>query len=183
MLSLEVRRSSPIFRLGAKGYMDSVQHARVGVGKAGRPGVGPDVRWLARCRMSELRCRMSEPRRTWLFCSLDGRRRMSARRGQMSATSGGAGCPGRSPDVRADAASFCALKSLVLDVRDLGRISGGGRMSGLDAGCPVAVVSSEVGWPCRSPGAGCPGSWPDVRCLEDVLAFFRWFSSSVDLGS
>ena len=173
MLSLKVRRRSPIYRLGGKGVhglsptsaqapgrLDIQASGRMSGGSrgAGCPG------W-----------------RGWLFSSLDGRSQMSSRRGRMSVAPGGARCPGRSPDVRADAASFCALKSLVLDVRDLGRISGGGRMSGLDAGCPVAVVSSAEGWPCRSPGAGCPGSWPDVRCLEADLAFFRWFSSSVDL--
>ena len=98
---------------------------------------------------------------------------MSGRDGRMSGV----------PDVRAVGASFCAPWTPVPDVRDLGRISGGGRMSRLDARCPVAVVSSADGWPCRSPGAGCPGSWPDVRCLEVVLAVFHWFSSSMDLGS
>ena len=62
-----------------------------------------------------------------------------------SAASRGAGCPGRSQDVRADGASFCAPWTQVPDVRDFGRISGGGRMSGLGTGCPVAVVSSAEG--------------------------------------
>ena len=34
-----------------------------------------------------------------------------------------------------------------------------------------------------APGAGCPGSWPDVRGLEGELARFRWFSSSMDLAA
>ena len=61
---------------------------------------------------------------------------------------------------------------------------GFGRMSGLDAGCPGPVgLGVWAAAAVDAPGAGCPGSWSDVRCLEVVLAFFRWFSSSVDLGS
>src|SRR3989337_146789 len=50
------------------------------------------------------------------------------------------------------------------------------------AGCPgpvdLAWITDVVG---EAPGAGCPGSRPDVRGLEGDLAFFRWFSSSVNL--
>ncbi len=54
MLSLKRRRRSPIYRLGAKGYMGSAQHARAGASRMIRgwsrmiqagpddPGGGPD---------------------------------------------------------------------------------------------------------------------------------------------
>ena len=100
MLGLKVRRRSPIYRLGAKGYMDSVQHARAGAGKAGRLGIGPDVRWLARRRMSGLRSRMSGMAQTAVLLSgwvmpdvrLEGPDVWCFRKGRMSG--GEAGCPG-----------------------------------------------------------------------------------------
>ena len=69
-------------------------------------------------------------------------------------------CPGlpETPDVWAVGASFCAPWTPVPDVRDFGRISGGGRMSGLDAGCPGPVGLGV--WAAAAVvalGAGCPG--------------------------
>lgn len=89
------------------------------------------------------------------------------------------------PDVRAVGASFYAPCTTCPDVRAGGRISGAeGRMSGLGAGCLGPVASAADPWlRGRSPEARCPGPWLDVRCLEAVLAFFCWFSSSVDLVS
>ena len=61
---------------------------------------------------------------------------------------------------------------------------GWGRMSGLDAGCPGPVgLGVWAAAAVDAPGAGCPGSWPDVRGLEGELARFRWFSSSMDLAA
>ena len=105
---------------------------------------------------------------------------------------GRAGCPVllEGPDVwcigRMSGLSGPSSEHSGCHVRISGREAGfqkKGRMSGLYAVCPVAVVSSTEGWPCRSPGAGCPGSWSDVRCLEAAFAFSHWFFSSLDLGS
>ena len=70
-----------------------------------------------------------------------------------------AGRPGDGPDVRGFTES---------------RMSG---LSGLVASGGCAAVVDDA------PGAGCTGPWPDVRGLGDALDSFRWFSSSVDLGT
>ena len=102
--------------------------------------VGPDVRAFRRRWMSGLGGRMSGLE--WWHLLLSGSEGPDFRAGgQMSGSSGEAGCPGP--------------------------VASGGR---------AAVVGG-------APWARCPGSWPDVRGLGDVLGSFRWFSSSVDLGT
>ena len=98
--------------------------------------------------------------------------------GRMSGASGEAGCPGWGPDVRAGGQNFWMFCSVAPDVRAFGR------MSGLDTGCPGPVgLGVWAAAAVDAPGAGCPGSWPDVRGLEGELARFRWFSSSMDLAA
>ena len=132
--------------------------------------------------------------------SLEGRRGTRASALYCAQTEG-AGCPGDGLDVRA----FPRGRMSGLG----GRMSGlegsatvvsvaWRRMSGRGAGFPGLREEPDVrGWvrmsgPCStsmagllllltSSGAGCPGPWPDVRGLEGGLAFFRWFSSSMDL--
>jgi len=94
----------------------------------------------------------------------------------------GAGCPGwRDPASEVfcegrrmsglTGLSFCSLDGLV-------------RMSGLDAGCPGPIDLAAGPFQLATPlGAGCPGSWPDVRALGAVPDSFRWFSSSMNLGT
>ena len=101
--------------------------------------------------------------------------------GWMSGLSGDAGCPGWSSGTCCSRVRRGRISGLVAgcsgdrertDVRAIG------------AGCPGPVASggcaAEVD---DAPGAGCPGPWPDVRGLGDALGSFRWFSSSVDLGT
>ena len=101
----------------------------------------------------------------------------------MPAASGGAGCPGCWPDVRADGATFCAPWTLVLDVRDFGRISGeGARCPGPVAfGGRAAVVDDAPGAECPGPGR-CSWLLPLVlliRGLRDLYIFMRIFERAL----
>ena len=73
------------------------------------------------------------------------------------------------------------------DFRASGRMSGDREspdVRAIGAGCPGPIASGGCAAVVDdAPGAGCPGPWPDVRGLGDALGSFRWFSSSMDLGT
>ena len=151
MLTLERGRGRSIYSLGGRrGTWPSALHCSH-TGGAGCPGVGPDVRGFRRRRMS------------------GSRRRMSGLEVQVSVV------PGARRWISGALAGFPGW----------GRISG----ASWEAGCPgpggrMSGPCSLRGWAAAavlaSPGAGCPGSGPNVRGLEGELVHFGWFSSSVE---
>ena len=119
------------------------------------------------------------------------------RQGRPDVLVGRAGCPGfqATPDVRAGEAGcpgwsggICCSRVRRAQISGLAAGCPGARerpdVRAVAAGCPEPVASGGCAAVVDdAPGAGCPGSWPDVRGLGDVLGSFRWFSSSVDLGT
>ena len=105
--------------------------------------------------------------------------------GRMFGPSRGAGCPGYQPGCPGWVDRFSRIGRGAPDFRASGRISGlGAGCPGLDAGCPgPGDLGSLEHVEVEAPGAGCPGSWPDVRGLEGDFARFHWFSSSMDLAA
>ena len=73
------------------------------------------------------------------------------------------------------------------DFRVGGQMSGGsgearcpGCLARMSGACSLLRLGCCSG---RRSRGRCPGPWTDVRGLGDALGSFRWFSSSVDLGT